>query len=244
MTMELPGWVKDPYIFLRYLLPGFLFLGFSAAFFPRVLDGATRALTLAPSRSDLILFVWFSWALAIGLVSHAFYRVLYDTFLRPRPRHEVVVARTLAASMVPPPQLSSLELRTLYALAAGHFRDLSAQGWARREANLIHASYQTLIVLVFTGFFMMAMRPTGPLVSANWPEAQGAVFVVAGVTLGFVAVWRRDAYVQRAEIASIPWDGPEARALLVGWCLTLLRARGDQEVPSAAGPPPVLPPAR
>jgi len=209
--VETPGWLRDPFSFVRYFLSGVLFLGLGAAFFPHTLDGATRAVTIVVGRSDLIALVWLTWALTIGLVFHAFFRAVYDLVIEPRPRREDMGRKAFEAALpgIPPPPVPALRMVYAATLHGTVSEPLASRG--RREMNAIEAAYSAIFALAITGVFIALHPDRGPLVSLNYPELQGAVFFVAAGVFGFF-LWRRDAAFHMAAAAAIPWDSEEVSA--------------------------------
>ncbi len=98
--MELPLWLREPHSFLRFLMPGILFIAFAGAFFPGTLDGATRAVSVTVSRMDIALMLWGAWVVTIGVVFNLFWRFVYF-LIRPRPHPSKVVAEVLGRAGAP-----------------------------------------------------------------------------------------------------------------------------------------------
>jgi len=206
--VEAPAWVRDPFSFARYFVSGFLFIALGAAFFPHTIDNATRAVSITVPRSELVLFTWLVWALAIGLVFHSFFRAVYDLLLEPRPRREDLARKAFEAALPgihppPPPALRAIYAATLHGTVP---EPTASRG--RREMNAIESAYSAVFALAITGIFIAVHPDRAPLVSTNYPELQGAAFFVAAGVFGFF-LWRRDAAFHHAAAAAIPWDSEE-----------------------------------
>lgn len=235
--MELPHWIREPSVFLRFLLPGFLFFAFASAFFPRLLDGATRAVSVAASRSDLTLVIWFSWVVAIGLVFHIFWRFVYFV-IRPRPHPSDLIGRLLERAGAPPPK--AFERRALYEVLIARAGDEAAARALARERALVQSSYQATLVLVLSGAFLAVSHRPSTLVSEELGLVEGIVFVGAGAGLMFW-VRLRDAVLHRMELSLVKWGEPETLAALEATWANLWSARHGLPQPPASLPPPSRP---
>jgi hypothetical protein len=233
--VEWPTWVREPHVFLRYLVPGFMFMGCAAAFFPQTLSDATRAVPVAFNRTDLILLTWLFWSVMIGVVFHSFYHVVYEMLLRPGPRPQDVVRNVMERLALPGRPLSTSQLRALYAMTLSHCGQDAALSWARRETHRVHLAYESSFVLALVGLFIAAHPQPGPLVSVPWAAIQGLSMVVAGGTLALLFAARRDALVRQAEAAAVHWDSERVMGQLASWAMNLQRAGGQLQ---AAHPQP------
>lgn len=236
--MEWPGWVREPDMFLRYLIPGFMLLACAAAFFPQTLTDATRAVPVAANRSDLTALLWIFWAMMIGIVFHSFYQVVYEILLRPSPRPQDVVRRALERVALPGPPLRVQDLRALYAMTLSAAADEATLKWARQETHRVHLGYQGSIIVAVVGLLIAAHPVPGPLVSVPWAPVQGVAMAIGAGAFALLFAVRRDAVVRQAEVASVRWDSEKVMAQLATWALTMQRARGELHDVPVQGPPP------
>ena len=236
--MELPRWVNDPHTFLRFLVPGMLFIAYGAAFFPNQLGNAMRTVVPNNNRADMGLILWFLWAVALGLVYNMWWRFLH-ALIRPRPHPATVVGDVLERAGAPP--LSAVERRAVYALLDSRLSEDPERQRVARERALVEYSYEASTITALVGAFIAVWHPTGPLISPTSWVIQGVAMAAGGLMLaGWTRV--REAVVHRMELATVRWADPETLAFLMQSHANVWAVSGPHGAPPApAAPPPAKP---
>lgn len=212
--MDAPRWLRQPYSFLRYMVAGFYILAFGAAFFPDVLNNSMFNLFIVQRHEGVaILFILF-WALIIGVMMQLAFRVLRATVLQPPRAAQEALRSALQAAGVPADRLTRRQLRAVHRAAAADrgLADPTADGRVGHEL-----SYLACMALASTGGFLVAGLGRGALVSVNWPEAQGAVFIGAAFFFAGFLRWR-ESHLAMEELAAFPVEDPELVAAAARAC--------------------------
>lgn len=212
--MDAPPWLREPYSFLRYVVPGFFVLAFGAAFFPDTMNNGLFSLFIVQRHEGVaILFILF-WALMIGVMMQLSYRLLRATVLRPPQSALEALRSALVRSGVPADRLTRGQLQAVYRASAAE-RGLGVRPGQRHAGQEL--GYTGCMALASAGGFLVADLGGGPLVSVNWPEMQGAVFIAAAVIFAAFLRWREQ-QAATEELAAFPIEDPELVAAAARAC--------------------------
>jgi len=209
--MELPHWVREPYSFLRFMVPGAFLLALGTTFFPETLNAVFSDMFQLIRVQGAPVLILAMWALMMGTLQYLFLQVLRESVLRPRPVAQESLRRALARSGVPAERLTRAELEAVYGAAAERAADRPAVRAVRRTKNVVEMSYCASLSLTLAGAFILAGRGSGPLVVQAFNEAQGAAFIGAGFVFCVLLWWRERALSVR-EAAAFPVEDPEVLA--------------------------------
>ncbi|HEX9709287.1 MAG TPA: hypothetical protein VGB42_04885 [Candidatus Thermoplasmatota archaeon] len=222
--MDLPGWARHPYSFLRYLVPGFYLLALGGAFFPGPLSGAMFDNWVMQRHEGVAIIFLLSWALMLGVMMHLAYRVLRATVLGPPEAAPEALRGALLRAGVPADRLTRDQLRAVFEATAAE-RGLASRAAPAGEPVALELGYTACLALASAGGFLAAGQGGGALVSDNWHEAQGAAFLAAAVFFAASLRWR-ERQIALVELAAFPVEDPE---------LVAAAARACQRI---WGPPP------
>jgi hypothetical protein len=198
--VDLPDWVNEPYVFLRYALPGSAIVALLVLLWPDVGMGATLFRLLTSGDSGLALGFAFTITIIIGIPAHLLYRVLYDaTLLRVRNSPIPMTLKILkehGSEVI----WTFQQAQALFSIARQDVIPEATRNWIRTESNLVHAGYQVSSILVVFG---VAAVTTGA--DMTFLPEQPGLRTVVGVAIiflgfsGFIGARLRDLFVQEVE---------------------------------------------